>query len=215
MSTMGCNEFIGQLEDWLDGNPHPDARTHARECIRCLSVAADLDDIRGVAPALMVADPEPPAELWIKLHAQLEQEGIIRGRGSVRSGARMPAWLDRLQAAVPRPALAGAYLAFLFAVAFGLSTTLGFRTPQSPNFALSAQLDSAAQTAYSSLREEKSLASASLHENLAIVDNYIALCENSVREEPDNEAARDYLYQAYQQKAELISQMTERGEPSR
>ena len=215
MSTMVCDEFISQLEDWLDGNRHPDARTHARECLSCRSVAADLDDIRGVAPALMVADPEPPAEIWIKLHAQLEQEGIIRGSGNVRQGARMPVWLDRLLVAIPRPALAGAYLAFLFAVAFGLSTTLGLRTPQSPNFALSAQLDSAERTAYSSLREGKSLASTSLHENLAIVDNYISLCENSVREEPGNEAARDYLYQAYQQKAELISQMTERGEPSR
>jgi len=215
MSAMGCNEFISQLEDWLDGNRHPDAQTHARECARCRSVAADLEDIRGVAPALMVSDPEPSPELWIRLRSQLEEEGIIRNVGSVPSGARMPAWLDRLLVAIPRPALAGAYLAFLFAVAFGFSATQGLRTSQSPNFALSAQLDSAEQTAYSSLKEEKSLASASLHENLAIVDNYIALCENSVREEPDNEEARDYLYQAYEQKAELISQMTERGEPSR
>ena len=56
--------------------------------------------------------------------------------------------------------------------------------------------------------------STSLHENLAIVDNYIALCEKSVREEPENEVAREYLYQAYQQKADLLAQMTERGDPS-
>lgn len=215
MSTMGCSEFISQLEDWLDGNRHPDARTHARECPSCRSVAADFDDIRGVAPALMVADPEPSPELWIRLHAQLEEEGIVHGGESVRRGDRIPAWLDRLLVPIPRPVLAGAYLAALFALAFGLSTTVGLRTSESPSFALSAQLDSAEQTAYSSMRDGKSLASASLHENLAIVDNYIALCENSVREEPDNEAARDYLYQAYQQKADLISQMTERGEPSR
>ena len=55
---------------------------------------------------------------------------------------------------------------------------------------------------------------ASLHENLAIVDNYITLCEKSVREEPENEVARDYLYGAYQQKADLLAQMTERGESS-
>ena len=52
---------------------------------------------------------------------------------------------------------------------------------------------------------------ASLHDNLAIVDNYIALCEKSVREEPENEVARDYLYDAYEQKADLLAQMTERG----
>ena len=53
---------------------------------------------------------------------------------------------------------------------------------------------------------------ASLHKNLAIVDNYIALCEKSVREEPGNEIARDYLYGAYQQKADLLAQMTENGD---
>jgi hypothetical protein len=56
---------------------------------------------------------------------------------------------------------------------------------------------------------------ASLHQNLAIVDNYITLCEKSVREEPENEMARDYLYGAYEQKADLLAQMAERGEYTR
>jgi hypothetical protein len=36
-----------------------------------------------------------------------------------------------------------------------------------------------------------------------------------VQEEPQNEVARDYLYEAYQQKADLLAQMTERGENNR
>jgi hypothetical protein len=60
-----------------------------------------------------------------------------------------------------------------------------------------------------------SLVTASLHENLAIVDNYIALCEKSVREEPQNEVARDYLYEAYHQKADLLAEMNERGDYGR
>ena len=61
------------------------------------------------------------------------------------------------------------------------------------------------------MQESNPVVTASLHDNLAIVDNYIALCEKSVREEPENEIARDYLYDAYQQKADLLAQMTERG----
>jgi hypothetical protein len=38
------------------------------------------------------------------------------------------------------------------------------------------------------------------------------LCEKSVREDPQNEIARDYLYEAYRQKADLLAQMSERGE---
>ena len=52
-----------------------------------------------------------------------------------------------------------------------------------------------------------------MHQNLAIVDHYIDLCEKSVREEPDNDVAREYLYQAYQQKADLLAVMTEHGDP--
>jgi hypothetical protein len=37
------------------------------------------------------------------------------------------------------------------------------------------------------------------------------MCEKSVREEPQNDVAREYLYGAYQQKAELLAMMVERG----
>ena len=77
---------------------------------------------------------------------------------------------------------------------------------------LSAQLDFAEQNSNSYVTRANPAVTASLHQNLAIVDNYIALCEKSVNEEPQNEVARDYLYEAYQQKADLLAQMTERGE---
>ena len=35
--------------------------------------------------------------------------------------------------------------------------------------------------------------------------------KQSPREDPENEIARDYLYEAYEQKADLLAQMTERG----
>jgi hypothetical protein len=215
MSTMGCSEFIDQLDAWLEGERHPDARAHVRDCGSCRSVAADLDDIRAAAPALMIADPEPPPHIWAALRAQLEEEGIIHDGVRVAPAKGLAGWLDAVFTAIPRPALAGAYLAFLIVVAVGLSGPFGLGTAPSPSFPLSAQLDSAEQTAFSSFSDTKSLVSTSLHENLAIVDNYITLCEKSVREEPDNEAAQDYLYQAYEQKADLIAQMTERGDSSR
>jgi hypothetical protein len=45
----------------------------------------------------------------------------------------------------------------------------------------------------------------SIRRNLQIVDNFIAVCEKDVREQPDNQMAREYLYGAYQQKAELLA----------
>ena len=80
---------------------------------------------------------------------------------------------------------------------------------------LGADLDSVEQNTVASFPNYNPVVTASLHQNLAIVDNYIALCEKSVREEPENEMARDYLYGAYEQKADLLAQMAERGEYTR
>jgi hypothetical protein len=52
---------------------------------------------------------------------------------------------------------------------------------------------------------------ASLRENLQKVDDFIADCERRVREEPQDDLAREYLSGAYQQKAELLSAMMDRG----
>jgi hypothetical protein len=77
---------------------------------------------------------------------------------------------------------------------------------------LSAKLNIVEQTTIPSSRDLNPAVTASLRQNLAIVDNYILLCEKSVQEEPQNEVARDYLYEAYQQKADLLAQIGERGE---
>ena len=54
-----------------------------------------------------------------------------------------------------------------------------------------------------------------LRRDLTIVDNDIALCEKSVQEKPESEIARDYLYSAYQQKADLLAQISEHGDEGR
>jgi hypothetical protein len=140
------------------------------------------------------------------------EEGLIYDRSRAGSASRQRSWLDGLLAAIPRPALASAYLILLFALALGLMGPLGIRSAQPPSFPLSAQLENAERSAVSSVRSSQSAVASSLNHNLAIVDNYIVLCEKSVREEPDSEIAREYLYQAYRQKVELLAQMTERGD---
>jgi hypothetical protein len=51
----------------------------------------------------------------------------------------------------------------------------------------------------------------SLRQNLDIVDQFIVDCEQRVKEQPQDDLAREYLTGAYQQKAELISVMMERA----
>jgi hypothetical protein len=212
MSTIGCNEFLNQLERWMEGERPAETQAHVRSCPRCRELVNDLDSIRETAHSLDIADANPPERIWISLRAQLEQEGVIREESRDWTEA-LKNWFDGVFSAVPRPALAGAYLVALIAVSIVLAGP-GYRRfngTQVSTQPLSAQLNTAEQDTISSMMNSDPVVTASLQKNLAIVDNYIALCEKSVQEEPENEIARDYLYEAYQQKADLLAQMTEGG----
>ena len=211
MATMDCKEFLNHLEPWLEGDQHLEARGHVRDCSHCRGLVEDFGALETAARELSAADPEPPARVWTSLRSRLEQEGLIRE-------ARRTTWLRGLFAPIPRPALAGAYLALLVAAAFAASGPIHRHADDNSwmegnqTSALSAQLDTAEKNTVASIDDPNPAVTASLHENLAIVDNYITLCEKSVREDPQNEIARDYLYTAYQQKADLLAQITDRSD---
>jgi hypothetical protein len=222
MGTMGCNEFLNQIESWLDGEHSAGARAHVRDCPDCRGVIDDLGAIQESANAWGNIDPEPPSRIWTSLRAKLEQEGLIRDQrpGWIQG---VGSWLEDLLKPIPRPALAGAYLAALVvagAIVIAPSSRQlnqdrwldGTQVSIKP---LNAALDLAEQDTISNLANYNPVVTASLHKNLAIVDNYIALCEKSVHDEPENELARDYLYQAYQQKADLLAEITEHGDYGR
>ena len=223
MATVTCKDFQDRFEPSDDsprGDSKPDliAQAHLRDCSSCRSFIEDLGKIRAAAAHLVASDPEPPARIWFSLRAELEKEGLIR---DTPSKTPSKSWVRELFSgrftALPRPVLAGGYLAALLAIAFGLSGPINSRInrqrwldgTQSSTEPLSAQLTSAEKASFSSLPASESPVTASLHQNLDIVDNYISLCENSVREEPENELAREYLYEAYQQKADLLAQLNE------
>ncbi len=225
MATITCREFLSYLEPWMEGERPQDAQAHVRTCSHCTSVIKDLQMIHSEARGWNAAEQDAPERVWTALREQLEQEGVIRGTiparlQAARGHAPRAGWFAGLFPRLPRPVLAGAYLAALVAVAFALSGPVNRRVnearwlkgTQISTSPLSAQLNFAEQNSNSYVTRSNPVVAASLHQNLAIVDKYIALCEKSVSEEPQNEVARDYLYEAYQQKADLLTQMTERGE---
>jgi hypothetical protein len=225
MATITCREFLNYLEPWMEGERPPDAQAHLRTCSHCSGVIKDLELIHTEARSWNALEQDAPERVWTSLRAQLEQEGLIRDAipadaATAEAAARRSGWFAGRFPRLPRPVLAGGYLAALVAVAFALSGPVNKRVnearwlkgTQISTSPLSAQLNFAEQNSNSYVSRSNPVVAASLHQNLAIVDNYIALCEKSVREEPQNEVARDYLYEAYQQKADLLTQMTERGE---
>jgi hypothetical protein len=223
MGAMSCNEFHNQLEGWMEDERSQEARAHVASCAGCRALIADLDAIQQRAHAWAADEVSPPERVWVSLRAQLEAEGMIRGAaaGAVAREAAKPkhGWFAGIFDALPRPLLAGAYLAALIGASIALTgqstrqldEARWMNGTQNTTGALSADLQNAERDTVSAMNQSDPVVTASLHDNLAIVDNYIALCEKSVREDPENEIARDYLYEAYEQKADLLAQMTERG----
>lgn len=231
MSIMGCNEFSQQLESWLDGIHPPDAEAHLRGCRACQGLVSDMDTIQSLAHSWEIAEPaEPPARVWASLRLRLEAEGLIHGYAPELAPAvaenqiggnleHRSTWFETIFAGMARPALAGAYLVALVAVGFAVSGSGIQRGPaqhwtevtQNATTPLQSELDTV-EHSVASLDAADPVVTASLDKNLAIVDKYIVLCEKSVREEPENEIARDYLFDAYQQKADLLAQLTEDGD---
>ncbi len=222
MSHMNCSEFLNHIDEWIEGQEVPGARDHSRICSHCRGLAEDLGTIRLAAVTLPEDDPEISPRVWHALRAQLEEEGLIR-TNVARPVPRPAGWFDSAFAFIPRPALASAYVGALVIVGFFLTGPVRMATDQDrwlertqrSTAELNAQLGSAEKDAVASMTNFSPDVTADLRKNLSIVDNDIALCEKSVQEEPESEIARDYLYSAYQQKADLLAQISEHGDESR
>jgi hypothetical protein len=218
MAPMRCEEFRQISSEWMEGERNPAAESHLAACPRCSAVLADLEKIRGAAALL--PEEEPSSAVWVAIRSQLQQEGLIH---APRPEANVRRW--RLLGAFGafRPALAGAYLCLVIAAAAVLGAhmktndraaqqALWLQSAQSTMTPLAAELNTAETSALPALHGQNSDVTATLNRNLAIVDNMISMCEKSVREDPQNEMTRDYLYAAYQQKADLLAAMAESSE---
>ncbi|HTZ75187.1 MAG TPA: hypothetical protein VMB47_14785 [Candidatus Aquilonibacter sp.] len=222
MSKMNCSEFLNHIDEWIEGQEVPGARDHSRACSDCRGLAEDLGTIRLAAVTLPEDDPEISPRVWDALRTQLEQEGLIR-TSLAHPVARSAGWFDSVFSFIPRPALATAYVGALVVGGFFLTGPVRMATDQErwlertqrSTAELNAQLESAEKDAVASMANFSPDVTADLRKNLSIVDNDIALCEKSVQEEPESEIARDYLYSAYQQKADLLAQISEHGDESR
>jgi anti-sigma factor RsiW len=211
---MQCNEFLRQAESWMDGQQDPAAAAHLQACPACAALVADLDAIHQSASVL--AEVEPPARVWVSLRNQLEVEGLIH------EPAALPAVPARRRVFFGlRPALASAYLAAVLVfggfLAYRGGNLPGLLPAESPANALGddhgvmLELASLARQTAPEMHEHNPAVQAAYRQNLQIVDNAIAMCEKTIKEQPRNEMARDHLLSAYQQKAELLASMSERG----
>jgi hypothetical protein len=216
--NMQCEQFEQLLEQLDDGALPEPALAHLEECHACRALSADFGAIHDLALELGAEGIAPAERVWVTLRNRLEAEGLIHGAQEPPRSAGHAS--DGWWAVFQRPAIAGSFLGLVLAAAAMVSYWSNFpQTAVHSQLALQ-QATSAVPSADNVFKEEiltvgsdsipglqrqDTAVTASLRRNLQIVDNFIAICEKSVREQPDNQMAREYLYGAYQQKAELLA----------
>jgi len=214
--TAECGRFDAELMAYLEGESRPFVAAHVRECVFCAVVLADLEQVRFLARQMPLAEPSPA--VWANVRARLEGEGLSRPK------ARNWDWLHALRA-LANPAPAGA-LASLMALGILLTaaphalqqpeTTASLFSSASPaEVAASASQAPESQLAHmvadleaTYKANEKFLAPdlrATYAKGLSSLDTSIQECQDSLRKEPANTLAHDYLVTAYTQKAEVLA----------
>jgi hypothetical protein len=219
---MQCEQFERILEQQEDAALPKKALAHLESCAACRALSEDFTAIHDMGLELGAEAIAPPERVWVSLRNQLEAEGLIRGPQTAprNAGQASPGWWSFFQ----RPAVAGAFLGLILAAAstIGYWTNLPQSAVQYPQVTPQQEVSPVASAdsvfkeevltvgsdSIPGMQRQDTAVTASIRRNLQIVDNFIAICEKSVREQPDNEMAREYLYGAYQQKAELLATAT-------
>jgi hypothetical protein len=187
-------------------------------CRQCQGYIADLETIVSAAQELP-PEVEPPSRVWIALRTQLELEGVIKEPTTAAPEAERASWWSGFAQLFRGRALATLTVGTVLAAAAALQ----LRQPPEPSSVFVAdQVPTSIAKIVKQVNQQEvdlrnmHLASTSpvdtaLEQNLKEINDFIGDCEGHLKEAPGDELAREYLADAYQQKAELLATMMDRG----
>ena len=213
---MQCRDVEEVLE--LEGlAPLPEVvRGHVAGCRQCQGYIADLETIVSAAQELP-AEVEPPSRVWVALRTQLELEGIIKEPVTAAPATEPVSWWSGFGRLFRSRALATLTVGAVLAAAAVLQLRQTPEPPSGPSPA-SAGIEAIAKQVNQQEVDLRNMhlastspVDAALEQNLQEIDGFIADCERHLKEAPQDELAREYLADAYQQKAELLAAMMDRG----
>jgi hypothetical protein len=231
---MQCDQFEQVLIEQGDDPLPALALAHAEICEACRSLTADFSAIHDAALELGAEDIAVPERVWISLRNQLDAERLIHHPAptaqNMQGGwwttfqrpAMAGAFLSLILAAAALVGVGSTWSPAEFSYqsetpdgAPGGAPSIAVRSPSAPRQednpvllaedVFKAEAINVGDDLIPGFQQRDAAVTDSLRRNLGIVDNFINICEKSVHEEPDNQMAREYLYGAYQQKAELLA----------
>lgn len=214
---MNCSECHRVLPESIEGQRNAELEAHLTSCVACSELVEDLNVIARQASALREAD-EPSPRVWNMIEAELRREGVIHPPQPRRSwlpafgsGWRPVAWLAPVAAAL----IAGA--AFLLNPRPTTNSDQAKQVIESPAVVatggklLAKRPAAEDQQILDAVALQAPMMKASYEANLNSVNAYIRDAELSVQQDPYDQEARQYLMEAYEQKAMLYDMALNRS----
>jgi len=216
---MTCAEFQQELPDVLEGASRAELEAHLRSCPNCSELVSDLKAISEQAHQLRESE-EPSPRVWKSIEAALRQEGLIR---DVSTEPRFLAPASRRRwgpAAWLVPIAAVLMVGMVLFINRPLSGPIAqhSRQPELGGISTPASMSARASNdddrqVLSEVERHAPLMKSAYEDNLKNVNAYIRDAQSSVDQNPDDGDARQYLMQAYEQKAMLYEMALDRSLP--
>jgi len=198
---MTCTEFEKYLPDIIDGDLESKNVAHLKECPVCAELVSDLRAICSEARSLeSVCEPSP--RVWANIQRTLEREGLIKP--VLQPGGVL--------AKPPRRSVAAWLLPLTALVVLGIGTALYNHRTQPVNVAENqVSIQNQARLPIKATRpddadDEQLLAHvapsvrATYADNLKSVNAFIQDAQEDLRQNPNDDDARHFLMEAYEQK---------------
>jgi hypothetical protein len=214
-----CRNYIADLTSVVDAAKKLPQEITPPDRI-WISLRAQLEE-EGIIKTPAEIIPAEPASLWQSINAFFSNRalaaamvGILIAAGivfQVRRGRIDPS-VPPVQTATVQPAVPAAKTPLAKPSVAPPAVAESTAPQSSGEFDRTARdLNDQEPVATGMLLTSSSPIDVSLRDNLKKVNEFIAECERHLKEQPQDELTREYLSAAYQQKAELLSAMIERG----
>lgn len=194
---MKCSEFQDVLPDMIDGEAIGEHAVHLKNCPECSELVADLRAITSGAKLLCAVD-EPSPRVWANLQRTLEAEGLIRTpsqAGGVLVPSRRPwsrwAWAGGIAAVLTLSA------GLLVQKHETLSRSAVTQTSSAPSTSDKATVDFDDEELLGAMSPSSR---SEFEDDLKSVNASIQDLQSALAQDPDDEEAREFLQEAYNQK---------------
>jgi hypothetical protein len=209
---MNCAEFQRGLPYIIDGNGSAEEEEHLRSCKVCADLVQDLRYIAEQAK-LLVPMEDPSPRVWNGISKSLEREGLVKPAPARRGllGPQRQSWGWMIPVAAVLALAVGISLWRTHSASQTDTADQASLQPAAITSAASAD-DGDDQQVLDQLAQVQPSLRPSFEQNLQTVNAYIRDARNSVQENPDDNEAKKYLMQAYEQKAMLYQMAARAGE---